>query len=229
MRKAIGIFVINLLIGSGVLFGQIIVSSIVGHVVDSSGALVPDAQVLVTNTQTGFSVKAKTGSQGAYSVPGLTAGTYDVTVEMQGFQPYHVKGIAVASAETLRVDATLSINGAQQAVTVEGSAPIMHADTMGISGSVSTNQLADLPTSLQTIDALLQVAPGFMPYGANPTTGSTTPSVGGGAHWGSVNFTLNGMEVNDPVNGGPVTVQGAGGGSLVLPPPSALQELNIQS
>lgn len=227
MRKAIGILVIQILLFSGMMFGQIITSSIVGSVVDPSSALVPGAQVTVTNTNTGISQKTTTGGNGTYSVPGLLAGSYEVTIEAPGFDTYHVTGITLLSATTVRVDANISIGSARQDVTVTDTTQLLHTDDMSVSGSITTEQLSNLPTSLQTIDSAMQTAPGFMPYGATPSAGTSTPAIGGGAHWGSVNFTLNGMEVNDPFNSGAVVVQGTG--SLVLPPPSALQELNVQS
>lgn len=227
MRKTIGILAIQCILISGFLFGQIIVSSIVGSVADPSGALVPNAQITVKNVKTGISVTATAGSDGAYSVPGLLAGTYEVTVTAPGFDSYKATGITLLSAQTARVNATLLIGSANQVVTVTDTATLLHTDDMSVSGSIATEQLDDLPTSIQTIDAAIQTAPGFMPYGANPDNGTSTPAIGGGTHWGSVNFTLNGMEVNDPVNSGAVVVQGTG--SLVLPPPSSLQELNVQS
>jgi hypothetical protein len=227
MRKTIAILFGQVLMAASLLPGQIIVSSIVGDVADPSGALVPGAQVTVTNTQTGIATSATTGPQGTYSVPGLLAGTYTVTITRSGFAPYKATNIVLPSAETVRLDAQLAMGGEQQAITVASSAPMVHTDEMSVSGSVTQQQLADLPTSIQTIDAALTTAPGVMPYGATPSTGTTTPAVGGGTHWGAVNFTLNGMEVNDPFNSGPVVVQGAG--MLMLPPPSALQELNVQA
>ena len=62
MRKTTGILAIQALVVCGLAFGQVIVSSIVGHVTDASGASVPGARITVTNTQTGVSVKAITGS-----------------------------------------------------------------------------------------------------------------------------------------------------------------------
>ena len=143
MRKAIRILAIQGLLGCGFLCGQIIVSSIVGSVVDPSVAVVPDAQVMVTNTQTGISVKAIAGSQGTYSVPGLMAGTYEVTIERPGFQIYRATGITLESAETVRVDAKLAVKGVLQAVTVVASTPMVQTDTMSISGSVTTQQLSE--------------------------------------------------------------------------------------
>lgn len=229
MRKAVGILATQVLLFGGLVFGQIIVSSIVGTVVDPSGALIPGAQVTVTNTNTGISVKAKTSSNGTYSVPGLMAGAYEVTIEAPGFNTYHATGITLVSAATVRVDAKLRVGNATQAVVVRDTGQLVHTDSMSISGSVSTQQLSDLPTSLQTIDTVLKTAPGVMPFGANPDGANANPIVGGGSHWGTVNFTLNGMEVNDPFNSGAVTIQSTGGGALVLPPPGSLQELSVKS
>src|SRR5690348_12537837 len=100
MRKAIGILATQILLFGGLAFGQIIVSSIVGTVTDPSGALIPGAHVMVTNTNTGIIVKATTSSNGTYSVPGLMAGSYEVTVEAPGFNSYHATGITLASATT---------------------------------------------------------------------------------------------------------------------------------
>lgn len=227
MRKGIRILAVQSILACAFLFGQIIVSSIVGSVTDPTGALVPNARITVTNTKTGITVRATAGADGTYAVPGLLAGTYQVVVNAPGFNTFKETGVTLLSAQTVRVNATLKIGAANQVVTVTDAATLLHTDDMSVSGSIAAEQLANLPTPIQTIDAVLQTAPGFMPYGATPSTGTTTPAVGGGAHWGSVNFTLNGMEVNDPFNSGAVVVQGTG--SLVLPPPSSLQELNVQS
>src|SRR6266496_49716 len=110
MRKMTGILAIQGVVACGLL-GQVIVSSIVGRVVDSSGASVPDAQITVTNTQTGISVQAMATSEGTYSVPGLLAGTYDVKIERSGFQVYTATGITLHSSEIARVDAALALAG----------------------------------------------------------------------------------------------------------------------
>src|ERR1044071_4193799 len=107
MRKTTGISAIRALVVCGLAFGQIIVSSIIGHVTDATGASVPGAKITVTNTQTGVSVNTVTSSEGTYSVPGLLAGAYDVTVEKAGLQTYQAKGIALLSSQTARIDATL--------------------------------------------------------------------------------------------------------------------------
>src|SRR6185312_1756393 len=115
----------------------------------------------------------------------------------------------------------LSVGALQQVVTVTDEAPLINTDSMTIGESVTSSQLASLPTAQQTLDAFVALAPGVQSSGD-----ATNPEIGGGSHWGSVNYTLNGVEVNDPGNSGGVTVQGVG--LLVLPPPSSIQELSVQ-
>ena len=231
MRETVNRWSIAGLLACGLVFAQVIVSSIVGRVADSTGAAVPEAQITVTNTQTGISVRTTSSTAGTYAVPGLLAGTYTVKVDKPGFQAYTATAVTLLSSETARVEAVLSVSGMQQTIAVEGQAPLIQTDSASIGSSVTSRQLSELPTQLQTVDAFIALAPGVQASPLNSPNGfaSSNPVIGGGTHWGAVNFTLNGAEINDPGNSGGVLIQGTGGGLLVLPPPSALQELSIQS
>jgi hypothetical protein len=206
----------------GAAHAQTISSSIGGLVTDATGAPVAGVNITVKNTETGAVNTAVTDASGTYAVPALLAGMYDVSAAKEGFQAYTATGLRLLSAQTARVDVMLKVGSIKQEVTVVSQAPMVETDSMGVSSSVTTPQLQNLPTSLQTVDAFIALAPGVQAYGD-----ATNPPIGGGSHWGSVNFTLNGVEINDPGNSGAVTVQGVG--MLVLPPPSSIQELKVQS
>ena len=222
MKKKITTAVAAFFIASGMLFAQTITSAIVGHVADPSGAPIPGAQVTVKNEGTGATRTVATSSDGSYFVPELLSGTYDVNISKTGFAKYTQTRIQVLSSETKRVDAKLTIGAVEQSVEVSGQAPDVTTDSMSIADSVSQNQLENLPTELQTIDTFIALTPGVQ------TTGdATNPQIGGGTHWGSVNFNVNGVSNNDPAQAGGATVQGVG--LLVMPPPSSIQELKIQA
>ncbi|HWB84659.1 MAG TPA: TonB-dependent receptor [Bryobacteraceae bacterium] len=206
----------------GVIYGQTISSSIGGLVSDPSGAPVSGVTITITNSETGAVNTAVTDASGTYSVPALLAGLYSVTAAKPDFATYKATGIRLYSAQTARIDITLKVGSVKQEVTVASQTPLVQTDSMGVSSSISTPQLQNLPTSLQTVDAFIALAPGVQAPGD-----ATNPPIGGGTHWGSVNFTLNGAEINDPGNSGAVTVQGVG--LLVLPPPSSIQELKVQA
>src|SRR6516162_11899028 len=81
------------IIVSGLGWGQTITSTIVGQVNDPSGAGVPGARVIAKNTETGLSTAGATDSSGAYTVPQLQPGIYEVTVNKDGFESQAVSGI----------------------------------------------------------------------------------------------------------------------------------------
>src|SRR5207247_741753 len=108
-----------LLLGAGIAFyGQNIRGSIVGNVTDSSGAVVPGAQITVKNEGTGIEVRTTTGAGGTYTVPDLLAGVYEVSAAKEGFKTYRVSGIRLLSAQTSRQDIMLELG--QLAQTVNG-------------------------------------------------------------------------------------------------------------
>src|SRR5690349_1673681 len=99
---------------------QIITSSIVGQITDETGAGVPEAEVTVTNSGTGISVKTTADSSGAYSVTNLQFGTYDVTASKTGFQTFRTTGVQLLASQAARVDIKLQIGQVQQTMNVTG-------------------------------------------------------------------------------------------------------------
>ena len=91
--------------------------TLVGTVSDSTGAVVANASVMVTNVATSFVSKSVTSPEGAYYIPYLAPGTYRLTVEMSGFKKYVDDGILVSSGEVPRIDVKLELGGVSETVT----------------------------------------------------------------------------------------------------------------
>src|SRR5712664_3885314 len=89
---------LGLFFGSGLLWGQGFTAEVLGIVTDNSGAVVPQAIVTATNTGTGQNSAVVTDANGAYTIPKLTPGVYNISVEMQGFKR------GVRDSLTLQVD-----------------------------------------------------------------------------------------------------------------------------
>src|ERR1700719_1878096 len=88
------VFALFAILGSiGMVSAQSTTATLNGTVSDSAGALIPDAQVTITNQATRQVVETRTNSDGSYSVPGLASGTYDVTVSKAGFSSLTQKDI----------------------------------------------------------------------------------------------------------------------------------------
>ena len=201
-------------------WGQTITSTIVGQVNDPTGAGVPEARVVAKNAETGIAAEGATDSSGAYSIPHLQPGIYDVTVSKTGFVTHALTGIQVVSSQTVRVDVKLDLGAMQQTVSVLGEAALIHTDTQTISSSISTRIMNDLPKSSQSIDTLIGLGPGASTTGGNAM-------IAGSGYWGGNDWNLNGVSIQDASNG-----RGAGAyglGLITLPSTNALQEFKIAS
>ena len=108
---------------------QTIRGTITGTVTDSTGAAVPGVTVNVTHTATGIGSSAVSGTDGLYTIPLLSPGTYQATVEQSGFKKYLRGGIVVQIAQTTRLDIPLQVGNMSEAVEVVAAAPLVRSTT----------------------------------------------------------------------------------------------------
>ena len=96
---------------------QVLYGSIVGQVADSSNAIVPGANVRLTNNETGQTRVATTNAAGEYTFQTVPGGTYDITITKDGFQTFSAKGVALAAGQVARMDATLRLGAVTTVVS----------------------------------------------------------------------------------------------------------------
>src|SRR6266542_5509633 len=96
--------------------GQVVTGSLVGTIRDASGAVIPNADITVTNQKTGVSLNLKSNEAGDYVAPYLEPGTYSVTAKSQGFQTAVSANNDVMVNETRRVDLALSLGSTTQTI-----------------------------------------------------------------------------------------------------------------
>lgn len=167
-KLGIGLFVSKLLVcaitlslSSVLVYGQAVTGTILGTVTDKSGANVPDARVVLTETQTNVSTSGQTNADGYYAFPNLTAGTYRLTVRKAGFTTFVREDIGLAANHTARVDATLQPGKVTTVVSVTSKAPLLQTDRADVSTEVNRAQLADMPlTTDRNYLGLLGLVPG---------------------------------------------------------------------
>lgn len=190
--------------------------SIAGVVTDSSGAVVPGAQITATHTGTGASRNGQSSDSGAYSIANLPVGTYSLTFEKSGFKPIKLDGVSVTVAQTVPVNAQFQLGSVQETVTVttDTQAPV-ETESSQLSNLVDERRIVDLPLLTRNPYDLLLLSPGT----------STTNALGGytvnGSRERNNNFLLDGSDNNDTsVPGGP--------GSIVLSSnPESTQEFRV--
>jgi hypothetical protein len=131
--------------------GQTDLANIVGTVTDSSGAIVPNAQVEIRNAQTSAVRSTTTNASGFYSAPSLTVGSYAITVTATGFQK--TTQTVDLTLGGLTTDFQLQPGSVSQEVTVSGASGSvgLQTDSHDVSVSVSSAQLVNLPNSGRSI------------------------------------------------------------------------------
>lgn len=124
---------------------QVITGTVLGVVSDPSGALLAGVRVTVHNTKTDIDTKAKTNQSGEYVVPLLPTGTYDVSMEADGFKTYRQVGVTVGVDEKVRIDARMEVGTVNESIQVEAGDLSLQTDASDLSSAVSQPVLRELP------------------------------------------------------------------------------------
>lgn len=127
------------------LFAQGDRGTLTGTVTDPTGAVVPNANIQVTNSETAAVYKIGTSSTGNYTLANLPVGTYVLSVEAPGFKKFERPNLVVQVAQTARVDAVLEVGASTETVTVSTEAPLLKTESGEISHQVDYDQADLLP------------------------------------------------------------------------------------
>src|ERR1700733_9043966 len=119
--------------------------TITGTVSDPTGAVIPNANIQLTNTQPAAVYKVVTTNTGNYTLANLPVGTYELTVDSMGFKKFDRPNLVVQVAETVRVDAVLEVGASTDTITVEAAAPLLKTESGEISHQVDFEQADLLP------------------------------------------------------------------------------------
>ncbi|MCZ2155792.1 MAG: TonB-dependent receptor [Bryobacterales bacterium] len=224
MRLRLLFIAVTLVLTASLLMGQAVTGSMVGTVLDSSGAAVPGAKVTITEMKTGLARSTTTNESGNYSFPALEPGTYRVTVEREGFRTAVREGIAVLVNTSIRADMTLEPGQISETVTVTADSAILQTDRADTGRKIETEQLANLPLGpSRNFHTLLNLVPGttrsFQPHSEFfNSQGSMANQTNGVSRLGN-NLQFEGVDNN----------QRAGLLSVLIPPIEALQTVDVST
>ena len=129
-------------------------ANINGTALDPSGAVVPNASVKLTLTETGDVRNTTTNQSGIFNFSGLRIGHYSLNVSAPGFQSTTVNGIVLNVAQTLAEDVVLKIGRAEETVSVEAYALQVQSETSQVDSLISGAQVSELATNGRNITAL---------------------------------------------------------------------------
>jgi len=211
---------------------QIVGGNIAGVVYDPSNATIGQASVTIRNLETGTERRLTTSSDGAFSAPSISIGTYSVTVEHEGFAPEHRTGVTVVVGQSVQLRFVLALASTEQTVTVADVAQGVDTSTQQTQGLVNERQVKELPLNGRSFDQLLQLNPASINYTTQRSggVGSSNSSVGNmfsvsGRRPQDNLFLLNGIEYTGAslIN---VTPGGTSGQLLGV---EAVREFNVVS
>lgn len=185
------------------VWAQITTATLNGTVTDASGAAVANAEITVTNPDTGFSRTMESGSQGNYSVPELPPGTYNLTVKAKGFSTVQQKNISLLVGQTLTLNFTVKPGSVSEVVEVTSETPLIETSSSDVVGSVSPAEVSSLPILDRNFSGLEILVPGVRPAeGFDPTKSKVGNISVNGGDGRQVDTNVDGGDNKDLVVGG---------------------------
>ena len=213
---------------SGALFAQSN-GAVKGVVRDASGAILPGADVTLTNKAT-QSVKTTLSSEtGSYVFPAILPGSYSVLVELPGFQRTIRDNVTVNVTETVSLDFTLQVGAVSSEITVSEEAPLIQTQTSALGRVVEQAMVTGVPLSSRNFTQILALSPGVasdVPNAGAFGRNSVNISSNGARPWEN-SVVFNGMNA-DNVNSGGFDDDNDKTG-IPVPSPDAIQEFKVQT
>jgi hypothetical protein len=191
-----------------------------GNVVDSTGAAVSNARVLLTSTDTGATRETNTTSDGDFVFQDLQLGTYSVSVSSAGFGTETLKGIAVNPGAVTSVHPKLTVAGAQEVVNIaiDTTSEIQTLSSAN-NAVVGSKAVSEIPLNGRSFTQLLQLTPGMN------SSGSLN-----GSRSNQLNYQIDGADNNDIWQGSTAANQGGVGPIAgVTLPIESIDQFSIQS
>ena len=186
---------------------QVYYATLIGTVRDASGAVVPDAEVVVTEANTRVTATVRTDAMGDYRLTTLRPGPYVVRASAKGFSEKTIQGVELFVAKTSRVDVRLELGAVADTVSISGSAPLVQTETAERGGIMEGEEVKALPLSGRDFQSLTLLMPG----------------VSTGSDYSGTNISANGMGVNSNM----FYVDGGGLANLKMSAP--VEKVNIDS
>jgi len=208
----------------GIAFGQAPTGQITGLVTDSSGAVVPNVQIRLTDAATQSRRNTLTNGSGFYTVTPLSPGEYTLETQKDGFQSIVRRNVSLSVAQTVRVDFALQVGGSSQVVTVSSTVPLVDSQSASLGQVVEQKQVQDLPLNGRNYLQLAKLTAGVSEAAHGDPTAAGGAFVANGVRAQLTNYNLDGTDNNSRI----VDVQNQSY-AVIQPSIDALQEFKIET
>ena len=154
------------LLGSVSISAQVARTSLNGTVTDGQGKRIPSAQVLATNTATGFRRETETNSLGAFVLPDMATGTFSIEISKDGFAPLRFRSVKLEVGQPRTLDVTLNLAGHREEVSVTEAAFQLDRVDATVGAPIEQKQVDELPINGRNWSTLTALVPGAVDTGA---------------------------------------------------------------
>lgn len=219
----LSLFVLLSLIPASV-WAQVYSSSLTGVIKDPSGAVVPGAEVKLTDANKGYSLDGKSDSSGRYLLRSIPPGTYRLSVAASGFRGYVRQGVVLDVGQNASLDITLQLGELKNEVQVSSEAPLLATEDAINGQTLNRTFINDLPLLGRNVVDLARLAPGVTRApGAGYTTEVQNNFVSNGGRNSTADVLIEGVSVNMIGQHGGINT------TLDVPSVDAVEEFKIQS
>ena len=183
-------------------------TSLVGTVTDTTGGVVVDAKVTAINTDTKVAYTGKTNAEGFYSILYVQPGTYDITVEQNGYNKTVSRGTNVVLNMAARTDIALVVGSTAQEITVTAETPVLSTDDALVGETLNSKQVDSLPMASRRVMELAATNPSIIIGSKTSYTGNPPGAnyIGAGTREVTNSLTLDGITImNSLISSSPVT------------------------
>lgn len=248
MNRPLSSFIRVVICSVFVLLASVVVnaqfkSGIQGTVTDSTGGLVPEAKVTLTNTETSRSQEANTSADGFYRFSALAPGKYLLTIEKAGYKKSLLENLTVNAEAVQGLDVVLEIGEVTASVTIDQeTTAILETENASVSGAITTEEIRNLPQVGRDPYELVRLTPGIIGLGARSGSGQAVglPNTTGPGGSNSsifqtenqVPISANGQRVsnnNFQIDGVSVNSLQFGGAAVVTPNQESVKEVRVTS
>jgi len=182
---------LGLLLLPGSAFAQGQLGALTGSVMDPSGALVPDATIVITEVKTGITSTVMASSAGYYRHP-VPPGTYKLEASKEGFKTAVAENIVVPVAQVVTIDFKLEVGRRAESITVTSEAPLLTPSTAEVSNALSPQEFATLPIAVDDGGRQLMT---FIYSSLPGTTGDSWAGSINGAQYFTTDILIDGLPV----------------------------------
>lgn len=219
-------------------------ASLQGTVTDAQGALVPGAQLSLTDIETNRTIAVTSDASGSFIFNVLPPSTYTLEVTCAGFKKKVLDGVQIIAEQANALNIALEIGVTSETVTVNAAeSPLIDTATGNMSGTIDENAIAKMPSFGRDVFQLVQLAPGMFGDGAQGSGGGThnLPGSNSGGSGSSDGVFKTENQPQSSANGGRTNANGIsldgvaitsvtwGGAAVITPSEDSIKEIKVVS